>query len=727
MTKTISTIVSLAISAILLLSNTPSFSQGLNSVYSKDGNEVWAVGSAGSLLRSPNGGSTWYGYTLGSSNLNTIFAINQKVWAGGASGTYYYSTNAGASWNTVSIPITEIKSVYFADENIGWLCGSDGKIFNSMNGGATWTLQTTPVSSQLNSIRFINSMIGAACGNNGTVVYTTNGGTSWIQSPTPTSVNLLSLDQKSNVIITTAADGFILKSTGRTRAWSIIDYKIMTKSEVTSVCMLNTNTFYSCGGGGFIRKSTDGGNTFVFQQNPMMSDLVSIFFYDNNKGWAVSSKNNAVMNTMDGGSTWLLPTGTNVNYTWVLKGGSGGNIGNDLALHPKNKNGVYCCCGSNVYRSLDRGETWTMIATIPYSQSAHSFYVSLKDTNLMLAAIGSSGGRIVKSTNYGLTWTVTWGPGALTSYGMPIEMDPNHPDTVFLAPNSSVILRSVDFGTTWVNYGTTSFTDPCDVVVLPDYSNIVYLGDQSGGGKFWKSVDFGVNWTLMYNAGGSEIPMIGVSRLDYNLIYFTNWGGSGFRKSTDQGITFSLVSATSSTWGTDIAKDDPTVVAFGLYSGSGNGYLSTNSGSSFVTTNIGGSVNYGILFYNRGNIIAQQGSGIYKLNVTYDVPIITGISQNNNEIPKEFKLFDNYPNPFNPNTVIRYEVPVNSFVTLKVYDVLGKEAAILVNADTKAGVYELQWNASDFSSGVYLYKLEARQAGSLTGSFVDTKKMVLLK
>jgi hypothetical protein len=88
--------------------------------------------------------------------------------------------------------------------------------------------------------------------------------------------------------------------------------------------------------------------------------------------------------------------------------------------------------------------------------------------------------------------------------------------------------------------------------------------------------------------------------------------------------------------------------------------------------------------------------------------------------PNRFSLKQNYPNPFNPSTTIQYEINDQQFVNLKVYDVLGNEAALLVSEEQSAGTYEVEFNASQFSSGIYFYKLQA-------GSFVETKKMILMK
>jgi hypothetical protein len=89
-------------------------------------------------------------------------------------------------------------------------------------------------------------------------------------------------------------------------------------------------------------------------------------------------------------------------------------------------------------------------------------------------------------------------------------------------------------------------------------------------------------------------------------------------------------------------------------------------------------------------------------------------------VPADFALHQNYPNPFNPSTKIRFVIPKSSFVNIKVYNVLGKEVATLVNEEKPVGSYELEFDASRLPSGIYFYRLQA-------GDFVETKKMVLMK
>jgi len=108
---------------------------------------------------------------------------------------------------------------------------------------------------------------------------------------------------------------------------------------------------------------------------------------------------------------------------------------------------------------------------------------------------------------------------------------------------------------------------------------------------------------------------------------------------------------------------------------------------------------------------------------TNNVPI--GIQPISHEIPAGFNLFQNYPNPFNPTTKIRFEIPPlegvrGRIVEIKIYDILGSEITTLVSEQLKPGTYEVNWDASNYPSGVYYYKLSA-------GDYLETKKMVLVK
>jgi len=99
---------------------------------------------------------------------------------------------------------------------------------------------------------------------------------------------------------------------------------------------------------------------------------------------------------------------------------------------------------------------------------------------------------------------------------------------------------------------------------------------------------------------------------------------------------------------------------------------------------------------------------------------ITVVNKENKELPTQFSLEQNYPNPFNPSTTIKYSIPNNQFVRIKIFDMLGREVATLVNQVKAPGNYEVKFDGGKLSSGVYIYKMQA-------GNYSEVKKMLLMK
>jgi len=132
----------------------------------------------------------------------------------------------------------------------------------------------------------------------------------------------------------------------------------------------------------------------------------------------------------------------------------------------------------------------------------------------------------------------------------------------------------------------------------------------------------------------------------------------------------------------------------------------------------------GIYMLPSGKILANdKQTGFYCVKLGSPI----GIQPISNNIPASYSLKQNYPNPFNPVTNIEFSLPENSDVSLKVYDISGKEVSTLINEYLRAGLNKLTYDASNLASGIYFYTLGVRQAGSSTDKFTDTKKMILVK
>ncbi len=152
-----------------------------------------------------------------------------------------------------------------------------------------------------------------------------------------------------------------------------------------------------------------------------------------------------------------------------------------------------------------------------------------------------------------------------------------------------------------------------------------------------------------------------------------------------------------------------------VYVATSNTFLCANPNLSTIFTQTITGLNTSGIALGPNNTLAIAGNGtdlrVYKTSVT-----LVG----NESTPVVYKLEQNYPNPFNPTTNIKFDIPKNTFVSLKVYDVLGKEVAVLINEERNAGSYRVDWNASVYTSGVYFYKLESN-------GFSETKRMLLVK
>jgi hypothetical protein len=168
--------------------------------------------------------------------------------------------------------------------------------------------------------------------------------------------------------------------------------------------------------------------------------------------------------------------------------------------------------------------------------------------------------------------------------------------------------------------------------------------------------------------------------------------------------------------------------------------LAVSGRNLFAGTNAGGvylladgqtdwksiSKNAGLLTFRGVTCLLVAGANIYAATPDYGVyrralaEVVTSVNHTASEVPARFSLDQNYPNPFNPSTIISFGVANNAFITLKVFDALGREVSTLVSEELAAGTYSRHWDAANVASGVYFYRLQV-------GEFVGTKKMVLLR
>ncbi len=695
---------------------------GFNSIHTPDGVYVIAVGDNGLIFRSSNGGNTWASYSYNSEDLRSVYSVDNDVWFTGENGNIYKTGKSNSAITNYNVGSSfTVNSVYFIDANTGYVCGSGGSIYRSTNGGADWTPSMTGIPNEdLNGISFVDNTKGVVVGNNGTIYTTSDGGVTWMPFNTITDKNLLDVKYFTGGIIIAGEYGTLITSDA-TGLWNSIDSR--TNSDIRAISGTSYTTAHVAGGGGFIRNNMSGSSEFLnFEINPMMANLVDLYFYNDDLGFAVSSLNNAIIRTTNGGMSWELTAGASASMSWVQKSPSGSGIGNNLCMHPTDRNSAFVVYGNKVYVSRDKAETWTQIATVGIGSRAHSFYVSPIDTNIWLAAMENSPDCIVRTTNYGATWTNILARD-FSTYGQPLEMDQNDPNNFYFAPSNSGgegVYKSTDVGATFTkvaSYNNSGINQPCDLIIRWDHPNEIYMGDD--GADIWKSTDGAATWTLVKPGSSSEVPSMCNSIFDNTFCYATTWSSPQVFRTTDSGDNWSIVSNNSgSGWGSDVCREDPTVVLTGNYGS--QSWLTTNGGVSFATVSMGLSgAGAGIMVPERGYLLNMQTGSLFKLVINYS--ILTSTSENIiSSVPSSYDLSQNYPNPFNPSTTIKFTMPEQGNVSLKVFDRLGREVADLVSGYRNVGTYEISFDASQLSSGIYFYKLS-------TDNFVSTKKMTLIK
>ena len=170
-----------------------------------------------------------------------------------------------------------------------------------------------------------------------------------------------------------------------------------------------------------------------------------------------------------------------------------------------------------------------------------------------------------------------------------------------------------------------------------------------------------------------------------------------------------------------------------------SGIIFFDSSGNYLNSFTAVTGNRGIYKLGNGNFLTTNGTGVYEIDDTtgnlvrtivsgvnaqyidlFVAPVITGLNNNTGKVIETFKLFNNYPNPFNPTTTIKYNIPQSGIVTLKIFDITGKLVKTLVNNYQQKGEYTITFDASGLSSGIYLYQLSAAQ-------FTQAKKMIYLK
>jgi photosystem II stability/assembly factor-like uncharacterized protein len=343
--------------------------------------------------------------------------------------------------------------------------------------------------------------------------------------------------------------------------------------------------------------------------------------------------------------------------------------------------------------------------------------------------IVGTGGTILHTTNGGMTWV----PQLSGTNNDLKHVSFSDINTGIAVGNSGTILYTTDGGITWtkktstnIDFNSTKFAS----ATIISTNTIFAIGNVPWNGNIYRTTDNGINWTLQQQIpiNGSSGAITGISFSDSNTGVVLTWSSftsqlnSSIYRTIDGGLSWNRwgdITLASITYGHilyDIACPSPNnVIAVGE---KGLIIQTTDGGSTWKVHSTGTTEHlFGIsLIANTGTAVGTHGTIIHTKSIG-----VTSISEEGlSKLPNHFSLEQNYPNPFNPSTSIRFELLSRSFVTLKVYDMVGREVVTLIHGMQEAGSHKVSFNASGNPSGIYFYRMT-------TDKYTETKKLILIQ
>ncbi|MFQ3599254.1 MAG: YCF48-related protein [Chloroherpetonaceae bacterium] len=726
---------------------------------SAKGNLVYIAGEDGLAFKSTDGGNTWTELnfkTDSRSNVTGVFIQSpDSVFFIGGGGFIRRTTNQDASyiWGEHEL-YAPLSHIFIHNHQKGWaVSDKNNAVLRTTDGGLTWQL---PANTTINAT-WVQTRTGSYIGS------------TLVHSP---------FDKR---VIYAAGGGTVIRSNDLGETWTQIA-TIPSATQIHSfyVSHSDSNTWIAAVGRNRVVKTTNAGQTWTTTITAtytnygmpleMSPDNPDVVYYAPEAQGSPQNANALFYRSRDFGSTWDTVSVTQFRSPCDIQ-----------IVRGDSSNIFWCADGitgsgqSRLWRSTDEGRTWTNVFTGVGSE------MPMLANNLLNPSVGfvtqwSSGG-VQRSTDYGRTWTTISTVGS--AWGVDIAKDdPNVMLFGVYGGGQSYLsfnrgdnfrqsaLSGANSGFLFIDRATllaqqTSRIAKLSVTYTVPTSNAQALTLTSPATN--AILNFGASHNITWTA--SNIPQVKIefqpsADSAWQLVADNIQGSQGSLNWTVPPIPTSdaRVRVSDNTDGTPVSTSGAFTIRVALLNtlqdslilaGSTSQVVDTlrifnNGNGTLVISNIQNSIQ-AVSVSRRALSIAPQSSDTITVSCipsvvgfAHDtlrivsnapnspalVPIsIQGFSSTNNDNPNkpiQFALEQNYPNPFNPSTVIRYQLSTASDVTLKIYDVLGREITTLVNQRQAAGQYSVVFNAQSLSSGTYFYRLTA-------GEFTSIKKMLFVK
>ncbi len=736
--------------------------------------------SSNKVYKTTNGGLNWtsIGLTLTVTSYSIYAWDINKIIVSSSSGNVAKTTNGGTTWTTINTGTTaSLYKVNFINDNTGFVCGSSGVIRLTPNGGSSWLNVSSGTSS---SAKYDIDFGPLTSSDNNRYLFQENFTTTTFPPPGWLSVNVMGSNQwyryTSLYHSAPASARISYQSTGG-EDWLITPQIIVSPGDslvfwarryytssyppdslivrlsTTNTALssftnilgkINVNTIPTSWGRYAYSLNSYTGNVYLaFQHkdvdgNGCMIDDVSVGLNTPPPSASVYITGDAsnIYKSTNLGTTWstvaFRPAGgqpvSSTMYSTDLGPGDALITGGAYGLFNERFNAStrlqYCdrltastaydvwgesgygkviAVGSSgtVLRSINGGNTWTRTS---YSSSTWN---SISMVNSNTGWIAGSSGRTYRTVNGGSSFSEVTNTTTSTLY----EVVFANANTGWIFGSSGTIRRTTNAGLTWTTQTAPGVTSAIRGAHFVDQ----YTGWLCGNsGKVSKTNDGGEVWTAQNS--NSTAALYDIDMINTN----TGWmcgSSSTLRKTVNGGTTWSTLTIpyTGVTlWGVDFV-DQYNGMIVGT---NGRTFRTRNGGSSWEFENNSGATNTNVYLTSSdtGYVCGSYGN-LFKYQEA-----LTGIGNYTNEVPENYELHQNFPNPFNPTTTIKFGLPENSNITLTVYDITGRIINTLFNNEGLcAGTFKYTFDGSSLASGMYFYSL------IVDGKLIDTKKMLLIK
>ncbi|MDI6734464.1 MAG: T9SS type A sorting domain-containing protein [Patescibacteria group bacterium] len=736
---------------------------------STDNGDNWQSVNTGLLTDLPNGKDV------------RLIAVNQSgtLFAGTTTDGLFKSTNDGDNWTQIGIPIS-VKTTCLNEPYV--FASGLSQLHRSTNNGNSWGRLDVGINDAIDALA-IDSIGNIFVGTpNNKIRKSTDSGSTW--NATGFSVNAgirsLAINSNNHIFAGTSFYG-IYKSTDNGNSWNQSDGGVTNIVVSLAISKSSKNFDYIFAGTlgldpGGVYRSTDSGTTWTKPSSTLDVYTINTLAV-NDKGYVFAGTSDGVFRSKNDGETWTGPLLEQIaqseksNFSTLASGPS-----SVTSITTDDSNFVYAGTQfSGVWKSMDDGDTWERMDQTLMAKQIYGFNAQTQiDPNVSSVALDDSGylyvgtaSGLMKSaepvnvlplppappililpendaTELPRNMTLKWNsnPDA-SSYQIQVSTDSNFATTKIDSNGLTDTLMNaqLEYNTKYfwrvrgVNIGGTGNWSEIWDFTTAQYSYLYSIKD--GWNMISISAIIGDNRkitlfpTAISNAFGYANGYFSSDTLNIGYGYWLKFstaqeinisGPEILAETINVNIGWNMIGSISKAVPTAmITSDPPNLIVSNFFR------YNPDSGRYEITDTVLPGVSYWVKTNQNGKLILEAGSqNLSKANIIIkpdsDLPPPPPIKSGNETkvLPEDFALYQNYPNPWNPQTKISFDLPKDELVSFKVYNVLGEEIMSFERKPYEAGRYEILLDGSKFASGVYFYQIQA-------GSFFKILKMILVK